>query len=100
MGCRAGLGLAGGQYADTSDESETDEDEEPEETEEEWKERTLAGKPSKSDKLASFAKDIEYEPFRRNFYIESNEIAKLDDVQVKLARSQDGVKVGVPLNGT
>jgi ATP-dependent RNA helicase DDX46/PRP5 len=92
---RGGLGMAGGQYADSSDEeSEEGSEEDQEETEAEWKARALVGRPSKAEKLDNMEKNIVYAPFRRNFYIEAAEIAKLDDAQVKALRSQlDGVKV-------
>jgi len=91
---RGGLGMAGGQYADSSA-SDTDESNyEEEETEIEWKARTLAGKPCKSDKLLNTDRNIHYPPFRRNFYIEATEIAKMSDEAVKIMRAQqDDIKV-------
>jgi hypothetical protein len=67
-------------------ESEDDSEEEAEETEVEWKARALQGKPSKAEKLDNMEKNISYAPFRRNFYIEAAEIAKLDEVGVKALR--------------
>jgi len=92
---RGGLGMASGQYADTSsDEESDDDDEQKEETETEWKARALAGKPSKADKLSNVDHSaIEYEAFRSNFYIEASEISKMADDDVKKLRSElDGIK--------
>lgn len=59
-----------------------------------WREKALAGKLSKADKLGVVDHaTIEYPPFRKNFYIESPEIAKMTDDEIKeLRKSLEGIK--------
>ncbi|RKP18411.1 DEAD-domain-containing protein, partial [Rozella allomycis CSF55] len=48
----------------------------------------------KKDVIAVDHNQIEYEPFRKNFYIETAEIAAMDDDDVSILREQmDGIKV-------
>ena len=61
----------------------------------EWARRVQAGKLSKGDKLGVVDHSkVSYPPFRRNFYIEVPELAKMTDDQVQEFRKQlDGIKV-------
>ena len=61
----------------------------------EWARNVRAGKTSKGDKLGpvDHAK-MNYRPFRRNFYIEVPELARMTDAEVAEYRKQlDGIKV-------
>ena len=60
-----------------------------------WARNVQAGKLSKGDRLgpADHA-NIDYLPFRRNFYIEVPELARMTDEQVAARRKDlDGLKV-------
>ena len=54
-----------------------------------------AGKMSKGDKLGPVDHNtVEYPPFRKNFYIEVPELARLSEEEVTLLRKDlDGIKV-------
>lgn len=63
----------------------------------EWARLVNAGKLSKGDKLgpADHSK-INYLPFRKNFYIEVPELAKLSEEEVtELRKELDGIKVSI-----
>jgi len=61
----------------------------------EWARKIQAGKLSKGDKLGMIDHSkMNYPPFRRNFYIEVPELAKMSSTEVdSYRRSLDGVKV-------
>ncbi|PSC68276.1 DEAD-box ATP-dependent RNA helicase 42 isoform A [Micractinium conductrix] len=65
------------------------------EDEAEWMRKLIAGKLSKGDKLMAVDHAaIQYPPFRRNFYIEVPELARMSEEEVAAYRRQlDGVKV-------
>lgn len=62
----------------------------------EWARLVNAGKMSKGDKLGPVDHDtVDYPPFRKNFYIEVPELAKLGEEDVvALRKDLDGIKVG------
>ncbi|KIY91234.1 ATP-dependent RNA helicase DDX46/PRP5 [Monoraphidium neglectum] len=82
------------QYIDDSD-SDAPADKDKDEDDAAWAKAVTAGKMSKGDKLAAVDHSaVEYPPFRRNFYIEVPEIAKMSDEDVaKLRKELDGIKV-------
>ena len=84
-------------YYDSSDDSglEEGEEESASEDDEEWAKRVVSGKGSKLEKLVVVDHSkIDYEPFRKNFFIESPEIAKLTEAEVaKLRKDLGNVKV-------
>ena len=61
----------------------------------EWAKKVQAGKLSKGDRLGvADHSTINYPPFRRNFYIEVAELAKMSPAEVEAYRkSLDGIKV-------
>ena len=61
----------------------------------EWARLVNAGKMSKGDKLGPVDHNtVEYPPFRKNFYIEVPELARLSEEEVTLLRKDlDGIKV-------
>ncbi|KAL4430956.1 hypothetical protein ABPG75_006212 [Micractinium tetrahymenae] len=75
--------------------SSEEEKEEESEDEAEWMRKLIAGKLSKGDKLVAVDHGtIQYPPFRRNFYIEVPELARMTPAEVEEYRRQlDGVKV-------
>ena len=86
-----------GYLSDSSNDSSGEGDEtmgEEELDDEEWARRVRAGKLSKSDKigLVDHSK-MDYAPFRRNFYIEVPEIAKIPDEEVQKIRQKLDIKV-------
>lgn len=60
-----------------------------------WVKNVTAGKLSKSDKLGTVDHSkIDYLPFRRNFYIEVQELQKMSEEDVAKYRLElDGIKV-------
>jgi ATP-dependent RNA helicase DDX46/PRP5 len=83
--------FGGGDSSSSSDDGEdSDSDDDAD-----WARKTLAGKASKADKLGVVDHaTIAYESFRKNFYIESAEIARLSDADVAAMRkvALEGVK--------
>ncbi|KAL4419032.1 hypothetical protein ABPG77_010019 [Micractinium sp. CCAP 211/92] len=75
--------------------SSEEEKEEESEDEAEWMRKLIAGKLSKGDKLMAVDHaSVQYPPFRRNFYIEVPELARMTPAEVDEYRRQlDGVKV-------
>lgn len=75
--------------------SSDEEKEEESEDEAEWMRKLIAGKLSKGDKLVAVDHaTVQYPPFRRNFYIEVPELARMTPDEVEEYRRQlDGVKV-------
>ncbi len=61
----------------------------------EWAKNTMAGRMSKSDKLGAVDHSkIDYPPFRRNFYIEVQELQKMSEEDVaKYRKELDDIKV-------
>lgn len=61
----------------------------------EWAKNTMAGRMSKSDKLGAVDHSkIDYAPFRRNFYIEVQELQKMSEEDVaKYRKELDDIKV-------
>ena len=61
----------------------------------EWAKNVTAGKLSKGEKLGVVDHStMDYAPFRRDFYIEVPELARMSDEEVAEARKQlDGIKV-------
>lgn len=61
----------------------------------EWVKNVTAGKLSKSDKLGQVDHStIDYPPFRRNFYMEAQDLQRMTDKQVaEFRQSLDDVKV-------
>lgn len=61
----------------------------------EWAKNTMAGRMSKSDKLGVVDHSkIDYPPFRRNFYIEVQELQKMSEEDVaKYRKELDDIKV-------
>ena len=61
----------------------------------EWAKNTMAGRMSKSDKLGAVDHSkIDYPPFRRNFYIEVQELQKMSEEDVAKHRKElDDIKV-------
>ncbi len=61
----------------------------------EWAKGVMAGKLSKSDKLGTVDHSkIDYPPFRRNFYIEVQELQKMSEEDVAKYRLElDAIKV-------
>ncbi|KAL3155377.1 hypothetical protein ABBQ38_010937 [Trebouxia sp. C0009 RCD-2024] len=82
---------------DTSSSSEDEEEEEEsdEEDDEAWASKVRAGKGSKGDRLGIVDHaTINYPPFRKNFYIEVNELARMSEQEVSEYRKQlNGIKV-------
>lgn len=84
---------------DTSSSSEDEEEDEEEvsddEDDEAWASKVRAGKGSKGDRLGIVDHStINYPPFRKNFYIEVNEVAKMSEQEVSEHRKQlNGIKV-------
>ena len=77
--------------SDEGDDSDSDDDAD-------WARKTLAGKASKADKLGVVDHStIAYEAFRKKFYIECAEIARLTDAEVAAMRK--GVLEGVKCRG-
>ena len=94
----AGGSLRRAQRIGDDDEEEDYEDDETnakEDTDEEWMKQALAGKLSKGDKITvTDHSQIEYEAFRKDFYIEAREIAAMSDADVKaLRRELEGIKI-------
>ena len=56
----------------------------------------MAGRASKADKLGTVDHTkIDYAPFRRSFYIETQELAKMGEEEVAAYRKElDDIKVG------
>ena len=83
--------FGGGDSSSSSDEGEdSDSDDDAD-----WARKTLAGKASKADKLGVVDHStIAYEAFRKKFYIECAEIARLSDADVAAMRkgALEGVK--------
>ncbi|KAI3433563.1 hypothetical protein D9Q98_003374 [Chlorella vulgaris] len=77
------------------EDSSADEQEEESEDEAEWMRKLIAGKMSKGDKLTAVDHStLSYPPFRRNFYIEVPELARMSAGEVEEYRKQlDGIKV-------
>ena len=63
----------------------------------EWARLVNAGKLSKGDKLGPVDhKAVDYPPFRKNFYIEVPELARLSEADVTALRKElDGIKVSM-----
>jgi len=85
------------RYETSSDEEEDDDEEEDEEEElddEGWAKSVISGKLSKSDKLAQIDhSQIDYMPFRRDFYIEVSELSRMTEKEVdELRSSMDNIK--------
>lgn len=85
------------RYDTESSEEEADSsdaEEEEEEDEAEWMRKLIAGKLSKGDKLLAVDHAaMNYPPFRRNFYSEVPELARMTPAEVDEYRRQlDGVK--------
>ena len=64
----------------------------------EWAKNAMAGRASKADKLGTVDhSQIDYPPFRRSFYIETQELAKMREEDVAAYRKElDDVKVRAP----
>lgn len=64
----------------------------------EWAKNVTAGKLSKGEKLGVVDHStMNYKPFRRDFYIEVPELARMSDEEVTEHRKQlDGIKVRRP----
>ena len=62
----------------------------------EWAKNAMAGRASKADKLGTVDHSkIDYPPFRRSFYIETQELAKMKEEEVAAYRKElDDIKVG------
>lgn len=96
---KRGLGVASGMYADSEESGGDDDDDEVKrdssDDDEAWRTKALTGKLSKSDKFTAVDHStIDYPSFRRNFYIEAQDIKRLtmDEVK-KLRQDLDGIKV-------
>mmetsp|Transcript_2454 Transcript_2454/g.5611 ORF Transcript_2454/g.5611 Transcript_2454/m.5611 type:complete len:1394 (-) Transcript_2454:333-4514(-) len=94
---RMGLRAFGGGSSSESSGGASDDDEEGEKSEDdaEWARNVTSGKLSKGDRLGVVDHSkVNYGPFRKNFYIEVAEIARMSDEEVVALRKElDGIKV-------
>lgn len=81
--------------SDSAPAEEEDEWHDEVEDDKEFMRRILGQKKSKAEKLGTVDHDqIEYEPFRKNFYIEAPEIASMSEEEANEVRKEmDGIKV-------
>lgn len=81
--------------SEEDDEDEEDKEPSDDEDDEAWASKVRAGKGSKGDRLGIVDHStINYPPFRKNFYIEVNELAKMSEQEVGEHRKQlNGIKV-------
>ncbi|KAK9809677.1 hypothetical protein WJX73_003655 [Symbiochloris irregularis] len=83
------------ESSSSSEDLDSDEQEDLSDNDEEWAKNVTAGKLSKGEKLGVVDHStMDYHPFRRDFYIEVPELARLTPEEVAESRKQlDGIKV-------
>ncbi|CAG9460540.1 unnamed protein product [Pedinophyceae sp. YPF-701] len=89
-----GGGRAGLAWLESDSEEEEEEESSEEEDDAKWAEKVRAGR-TKGDRLGVVDHSkVEYPAFRRNFFIEPPELARMTDEEVAAARQQlDGIRV-------